>query len=140
MTEPTDLDVAWFAGLFEGEGCLSRQRPSEGCWRMVIEMSDEDVLLRAQSIFGGRLYKKPRRKASCKDTWAWKIGSQEKINYVVELIYPHMSARRKAKMDEFRDYYSKGIPTMSERIKNYWIARKQNEFGRGDYSEITETT
>jgi hypothetical protein len=50
-------DAAWLAGLFEGEGYLSRI-PGNGV-RMGINMCDEDVVRRAYELAGGSFRDKP---------------------------------------------------------------------------------
>lgn len=56
----TDTDIAWVAGLLEGEGyfgcriATTKNRPGKAYLqvRICVNMTDEDVLRRAQSITG----------------------------------------------------------------------------------------
>jgi hypothetical protein len=119
---PSGEEIAWFAGLFEGEGSLSRARPNGGCWRMTLRMTDEDVVRRVHGLFGGQVYddRRDRKNYKHKRAWQWQLGSQAEIDALLDLIYPHMGVRRRAKMDEFREYFAKPIPTHSERSKRNW--------------------
>jgi intein/homing endonuclease len=118
---PTSEEWAWFAGLFEGEGSLSRCRPKKGAWRLSLRMTDKDVIQRVASMLGGAMYdNRDRRKATHKQAWSWQEGSQSRINEIVTAIYPLMGARRKAKMDEFREYFAQPVPSLSDRVKRNW--------------------
>lgn len=48
-----EIKWAWAAGLFEGEGCVTRCGAGP---ILQIRMCDEDVLLRFQEIVGGAVY------------------------------------------------------------------------------------
>lgn len=116
-------EVAWFAGLFEGEGTLSRCRPlSNSAWRMSMRMTDEDIIERVHKVWGGQMYSEgirghdPKMK-NVKPSWLWQLGSQSAINEVVRTIYPFMGIRRRAKMDEFLVYFDSGCWTKSAAAK-----------------------
>ena len=118
--ETTQTDVAWFAGLFEGEGSLSRCRPGRGAWRLSLRMTDEDVIRRIATLFGGAVYASSSRVPNHKDHWLWQEGHQDRINLIVSLIYPFMGTRRRATMDEFLAYYAVPAPSNSERSRRNW--------------------
>ena len=97
-------DIAWLAGLFEGEGCFFTS--GKTCF-MVIEMTDLDTIEKVKYItkFPGKIYeiKDPRN-----DSW--------KLRYKVQLsqtlaaqwmmtIYPLMGLRRKSKIREVLHYW-----------------------------------
>lgn len=53
---PSTKDIAWFAGLFEGEGSYGRyvyQRSATDSWqseKLTINMTDLDILQRAVNV------------------------------------------------------------------------------------------
>jgi len=50
---PTMMDIAWAAGIFEGEG-TTRQTP--GSTQTTVGQSDRWILERFQLLFGGQIY------------------------------------------------------------------------------------
>lgn len=102
MIIASDLDVAWLAGLLEGEGCF---------WfgdrgRVVIRlaMTDLDVVERAAAIMGG-VIEKPRlpKEANRKIVYACRVSGDDAIAWMTRL-RPMMGKRRQAKIDEVMAY------------------------------------
>ena len=115
----TSEQIAWFAGLLEGEGCLSFVKGSG--WRIAVRMTDEDIILRIQAIFGGSVYFEARSKLNPKhkDTWQWQLSNRAAIYKVVTAVYPHMGERRKTKMDAFLAYHA-DPPKKSDVMRRNW--------------------
>lgn len=86
--------IAWFAGLFEGEGCITRQPRKAIC--LQISSTDLDVLQKAVSIMGGRI-KGPRHDGNPKHKprYEWYLTSINEVMDVVNLIRPWLCSRRK---------------------------------------------
>jgi len=93
-------DIAWLAGLTEGEGCFAWQ----GCTaNITINMTDRDVVERASVLFKSNLLgpyhpKQPHVKKS-KDIWRTTACGQRAIGWMMTL-YPLMGERRKFKIEE----------------------------------------
>src|SRR4051812_7873246 len=96
----TEAEIAWAAGLFEGEGCISYIRPwgREPDIQVALVMTDEDVVRRFDEIVDrGHVYDPyhppsagPRRKPF----WRWAaIG--DPAHDVVDLLGPWLSPRRR---------------------------------------------
>lgn len=106
-----DPETAWAAGLFEGEGTLTGwhgpARPNKQ-WYMKIEMCDLDVIQRFHRWAGcGAVYNGyDRRKETYSPTYLWKIGARKDIERIMDLLYPWLCSRRKAKIDEVRLSYA----------------------------------
>lgn len=95
-----EIDVAWAAGVFEGEGSFnfdSRTGQSSG---VRIQMTDLDVLEKMQSLFGGTIGTAYEAKGNWKKCYYWYLGSISADNFVKE-IYPYLMSRRKARADEW---------------------------------------
>lgn len=122
MTEPLDLeptllertpvDVAWAAGVFEGEGCITISgvtgpRPQA---RLKMNMTDEDVVRRFHLIVGIGTVREDRRfeKRGWKRQWEWYIGSRAGVLTVLDLFGPHLGARRSARAEQIRAYIERG--------------------------------
>src|SRR5262252_5128758 len=88
---PSQTDIAWAAGLFEGEGSgiLFRNRP-----RLAMEMADRDVLVRFQAVVGGHLYGPRYRGPNRRPMYAWFIGQSETVEQIIHWFLPYMGERR----------------------------------------------
>ena len=90
-----DPKIAWFAGLYEGEGTI---RWNSGAVHMVIGSTDHDVLLRVQRTVGGCVngpYHRPPRKP----VWYWSLNNWREVIPLAEAILPLLGARRRAQVE-----------------------------------------
>lgn len=99
----------WAAGLFEGEGCLSQGK--NGYWTIYLKMTDPDVMWDFYEQVGclgnlGGLRKSPHMSARHKPYMEWRTSKMDTIKELVDLFYPYMGARRKAKMNDFYGWYA----------------------------------
>lgn len=73
MLEDNELQWAWVAGLFEGEGCVGKY--GRNSW-LAVEMKDKDILERLQQITGfGTIRFKPAR-GKCAETYVWAVQNK----------------------------------------------------------------
>jgi hypothetical protein len=79
---PTELDKAWAAGLFDGEGCVCALRSnnrSKGrenyALHVTVGMTHLDTLQRLQRLWGGQLYTKVVR-GNRRPAWNWTLTSE----------------------------------------------------------------
>lgn len=96
---------AWFAGLFEGEGCGKIEtRSGRQYVGLEITMTDEDVLVQVHEWFGGNLsgpYQKKKMDGTpAKPQWRWGVRNPQDVATVIEGIRPWMKNRRGSKLDE----------------------------------------
>lgn len=95
---PTDLQVAWVAGLYEGEGTIFTQVKPSGHTQtaMSICMVDEDVIRRVAEYMqlGSVTSYQPSRTGS-KLMWRWRVGKKDEINTAVFLMWPWLGDRRR---------------------------------------------
>lgn len=90
---PSDLDVAWIAGLYEGEGCCNNIK---GRTLATITQKDPQILFWCREMFGGRITE--IRVGTDKNCHIWAVcGDNARI--LLRAIYPFMSARRKVQLD-----------------------------------------
>ena len=107
--EPPGLkSIEWAAGIYEGEGWMTRNR--RGKWQIAIKMTDLDVLQDFYDIVRlGYLngpYHPPSMKAHHLPYYRWCSQKASDIAMIVQEFYPYMGERRRAKFDEFiQDYY-----------------------------------
>jgi LAGLIDADG-like domain len=99
----TDIsEIAWAAGLFEGEGTMYIANDR---WRqptVSVTSTDLDVLEKFASIMGvGKVYKRQdNRKETYKTAYKWSVQSRNDVVQVLELLMPFLCSRRKAKAEE----------------------------------------
>lgn len=98
----TELDIAWAAGLLEGEGSFTA-RTNSPVLRVSCVMTDLDILERLQSIFGGLIHKNSRDtkhyKDHWKDSWSWS-ASGDTAKTIMTSVLPYMGGRRSNKINE----------------------------------------
>ena len=95
----TKEEIAWLAGIFEGEACFDLNQNSKP--RIRIEMKDEDVLHAIKEICqcGGSVRRISRSNPKHSDTFVFVIYKTEDVCRILESVWPWMSFRRKAKID-----------------------------------------
>lgn len=94
--------IAWFAGLFDGEGCIHIAK--NGNVRLTVRMTDRDLIERINALFPttskiGAVTPKPGlpHHRQPKTQYAWNVGQSERISEILTLILPWLGARRRAK-------------------------------------------
>jgi hypothetical protein len=104
----TEFELGWVVGILEGEGCFFITRRTKGSYgpylytRVTVCMTDRDVLEQLQRVTGiGKLERiRERKDPKHKPISQWIVcRSQEAIELMVA-VYPHMGARRQAKIRE----------------------------------------
>ncbi len=86
-------DVYWLAGLLEGEGYFGFK---SGTCKIVVEMSDEDIILRASDLL--QCVSKPRpAKENRKPCWRAEISGYKAAQWMMTL-YCLLGLRRKEKI------------------------------------------
>lgn len=97
MSEPTETEWAWVAGLFEGEGNIAFL--ARGSAQARIRMTDKDVLERLDALVpsaNGVLFI-GRQQAHHKDQWIWQICNHAAVLSFFGAIMPWLGARRREK-------------------------------------------
>lgn len=98
------IEWEWFTGLYEGEGCLTRNRghPKSHGMQLNITMRDKDILERALQITkvgklnGPYIRKNPKHS----DMWRWGTRRREEIQYVVRGLWPGLGMRRRSQIEK----------------------------------------
>lgn len=89
-------DVAWLAGLLEGEGYFGLRRKGSSIY-IQVSMVDGDVIERAKEVFGCgyiQTYVLP----SGKTCYKLSVLRQEDVRYWMRLLLPYMGERRSARI------------------------------------------
>jgi hypothetical protein len=99
-------DLAWAAGLFEGEGCFTCDR-SQGAdghvtVRASLAMTDEQVVRRFARVIGFGNVNERARRGELKTIWEWSTCGDRHIALLFELIGRWLSDRRLARLEELQ--------------------------------------
>ena len=116
-------DLAWAAGLFEGEGSFSTRTGGERLDRSLhakIKMSDEDVVRRFHAVIGVGNVTGPYESdgAGTKLLWVWQTGSFEGVQHTMTVLWPWLHSRRKEKIKELIALYHKRGNELTRRPPN----------------------
>jgi hypothetical protein len=102
---PTDTELAWFTGIFEGEGHIETMKRSTA--RLRIAMTDRDIIERLNTIFPGlpiavRPAMKPREAHhnQPRPIYVWSVGRGEQVTEILRLMLPYLGERRAARAVE----------------------------------------
>lgn len=105
-------DAMWLAGLLEGEGsfvCDSMNGRSRPRPRIALQMTDEDIVGRAASLLGARVWGPYKKKSPRKPVWATAVTGPKAVEWM-RILCPYMGERRQLKIREIisawnpRDY------------------------------------
>jgi hypothetical protein len=99
---PSEVDIAWAAGLFEGEGCLTISGTRWPHARLKLNMTDEEPVRRFHDIVGhGQVRQEDAQiKYGYKRQWEWYVGNKEGVAAVIHLLFQQLSPRRQARAAE----------------------------------------
>jgi len=92
-----DTDLAWAAGIIDGEGFLmiSKSPNRRGfLFRLGVNSTDGDMTPRLQQLFGGNLYVRARGKPADKLCLAWHSAGMEHAVGVVQAVLPYLWTKR----------------------------------------------
>lgn len=96
MGEPTREEIAWAAGLFEGEGCIHELKKTSAS--LSVAMTDLDVLERFREVVGaGHIGDARQRQANWKPIYQLQIYGREDVARILALFLPWFQSRRRAK-------------------------------------------
>ena len=90
-----NTDLAWLAGVFDGEGSVVIGR-SGGKYKLALSLVSvsRELIDRVKEIAGGRIitvYPKNARRT----TWMWQLTGIEKIQRFLKQIFPFLTAKAK---------------------------------------------
>ena len=95
----TRENLAWAAGLFEGEGCINGYVSKDGMRgiQLSLNMRDFDAVVQFRDVIGfGHLYEKPPGKPHWSPQLQWHVGTFEHAQAVIAMLWPWLCARRRA--------------------------------------------
>jgi hypothetical protein len=90
-----DTEVAWLAGLFDGEGCVWSRWPKRANVIVEIKMTHRPTLERVNEIFPGRLVlgNLSRGALGKRDQWRWSLDTNGARDFLT-LVLPYLVTKR----------------------------------------------
>lgn len=105
---PTPEEIAWLAGLLDGEGCFDFHMNSKSGRkfpRIRIQMKDLDVIKRVKDVMGGgQICKETGRKKNHSTTYILRQCKRDELAVILPLILPWMSKRRAERIKEMIEW------------------------------------
>ena len=114
MPQLRGTDVAYTAGLFEGEGCFFstrhwyrngqkflRKTPQLG---LRVGMTDLEPLLRMQTVWGGTI-NGPYHQENRKPKWVWNVYKFELVQAAIAAWWGYLSPRRQEQAEHILEVY-----------------------------------
>jgi hypothetical protein len=97
---PTAIDVAWAAGIYEGEGSCGKAGHNGKSFNVCVPQKYPELLYRLKDLFGGRvtLYENGVGKGGKFQVYHWSICG-DRARVFLGCIYPFLTARRKAQIE-----------------------------------------
>jgi hypothetical protein len=97
-----DLELAYLAGLFDGEGCIQiahnkpqyNKKTEQHTLTCRVEMTDQEAV-RGFLTFGGSVHIKraSEQNPKWKDQWCWTVSSNKAL-YFLQTIYPFIRLKK----------------------------------------------
>lgn len=106
-------DLAWAAGLFEGEGCFTVRTTGRPSPAAQVCSTDKDVVKRFKRIMGfGSIHPYIKNGGKNKTVWVWSASRFETFQATIALFWKRLSKRRKARAKEIlkfmKEYHAAG--------------------------------
>jgi len=101
---PTDLDIAWAAGIYEGEGSCVKGGHGNRSFVVSVSQKDPEMLYRMRDFFGGAVKEYPNDRGTNKNghqpftIFAWRVCG-DRARVFLAVIYSYLTARRQFQID-----------------------------------------
>jgi hypothetical protein len=87
-------DLAWAAGIIDGEGCFSSQISRWLVYfRIEVVNTDPRMVLELKRIFGGTVHPKRKAKGNWRPTWTWQVMGKTALE-VARLVRPFLVCKQ----------------------------------------------
>jgi len=101
-------ELAYFAGLFDGEGCVSlvfwngnnSSQAGQFILTVVVTMNHRPTVERLHNVFSGCLFAPKIYHPQHHQSWRWATRGQSAIDFL-ELVYPYLVCKREQATEAF---------------------------------------
>lgn len=101
VRRPTAIEIAWAAGIYEGEGSCITNHNGTGSISFVVSVNQKDpeLLYRMREMFGGTVKLCNRKfEGKIRPIYHWKICGDRARTFIAS-VYPFLTARRKEQIE-----------------------------------------
>jgi len=148
MLNLTEIDIAWIAGLLEGEAYFGIDNRSKDRYEVSnsppspfikISMVDEDIIQRLSKLLDKSYFSPSRKTVTGKQVYTLHIGEKEKLLFILQKILPYMGVRRGERITEciFHLQTWKEWVENGGRVEN---AKRANQIGQLKRSKSQDMT
>ena len=108
----SEIDIAWLAGLLEGEGSFLLDNRSAKRFKVStsppspfikIQMTDEDVIKKVATMVNKNVFSPTRKTVKSKTTYSVHIGDRPTLRILLPRLFPYLGARRQAQAQPLLD-------------------------------------
>jgi hypothetical protein len=119
-----ETDIAWLAGLFEGEASFGLDTRSATRYKnstappspyIKIAMTDEDIIAKVSKLVNKSYFSPRRLTVTKKQVYICHIGDRSTLNFLLPRLLPYMGARRQKtilnclkELNNWKIWYLKG--------------------------------
>ena len=135
----TENDIAYFAGLFDGEGSVYYKRmdqmkhkrpgkPVHKVWvvRMEIAMTDKDTIKWCYESFNCGSFGERKVKKGYKRQWRWRVAHRDAL-YVAKILWPHAKTKLH-KIEQIIDHYEPRAQELGDNVVDLETERQVRRF------------
>ena len=99
----TPEQIAWVAGIIEGEGCISSTKKKPQRWWISVRMTDKDTIQRLHMYtgIGSRCSDASKYYTGMKPCYCWQVCKRVHREWLAKLIYPWLGERRQKRLYGF---------------------------------------
>jgi hypothetical protein len=148
MLNLTETEVAWIAGILEGEGYFGMDNRSKDRYEVSkippapfikVSMVDEDIIQRLSKLLDKSYFSPSRKTVKGKQVYTLHIGEKEKVLFILQKILPYMGVRRAERITECISH----LQTWKEWVENggrVENAKRANKIGQLKRSKSQDMT
>jgi hypothetical protein len=98
MEQARQLELAWAAGFFDGEGCtMVKRKRGNAAVNLIVAQKTPEMLERFQAaVGGGYIYHNPRAQGA---PYNWQATSQPVARQVLDLLWPYLGSIKQAQAE-----------------------------------------
>lgn len=126
----TEIEIAWLAGLIEGEGCIRSPKQKAKTIGIDLASTDKDVIEKAAALMQCSFHTHIQTNPKWKTQYKLLITGQ-RASEIMKLILPHMCLRRSAKINDALFYWENRID------HRRWDKSKREKY-QNQLSELSE--
>lgn len=113
MNDLTEAEVAWLAGIYEGEGSCAISKTGRAI-NVTVTMTDFDIIERLHALTGLGSVSGPFARGDNKPYKTWQVSSIDAVTFL-ETIKPWLGMRREARaveaIDNWRNNRTQSVPS-----------------------------